>query len=149
MIITFCGHSDYLYTSEDKEKLKKILLEKISENPLCKFYLGGYGNFDDLCLLTLKELQKDFPNIELIFITPYISPNYSKLKYAKKNYDTILFPSLEKTPLRFSILQRNKWMIDNADFVVAFVIYPFGGAAKTLEYAIKKNVLFLNIAKTT
>ena len=46
MIITFCGHSNCLFSEEVKEQLKNILVSKIIKNPTCKFYLGGYGNFD-------------------------------------------------------------------------------------------------------
>ena len=79
MIITFCGHSNCLFNNDVKEQLKNILLDEIIKNPTCKFYLGGYGDFDGLCLRTLKDLKADFPEIELIFITPYIDKNYSKL----------------------------------------------------------------------
>lgn len=30
-------------------------------------------------------------------------------------------------------------MVDSADIIVAYVKYPFGGAAKTLEYAQRKR----------
>ena len=31
--------------------------------------------------------------------------------------------------------ERNEWMVDSADVVVAYVTHEWGGAAKTLEYA--------------
>lgn len=37
-------------------------------------------------------------------------------------------------------------MIDNADFVIAYVKYSIGGAFKTLEYAKTQKVLYCNIA---
>ena len=79
MIITFCGHSNCLFSDEEKEKLKQLLIKEIRKNPTCKFYLGGYGDFDGLCLRTLKDLKADFPEIELIFITPYLDKNYCKI----------------------------------------------------------------------
>ena len=72
MIITFCGHSNCLFNDDIKEQLKTILGNEIIKNPTCKFYLGGYGDFDGLCLHTLKNLKANFPEIELIFITPYL-----------------------------------------------------------------------------
>lgn len=68
MIITFFGHSNCLFNDDIKKQLKNILLDEIIKNPTCKFYLGGYGDFDGLCLRTLKDLKADFPEIELIFI---------------------------------------------------------------------------------
>ncbi len=147
MIITFCGHSQAIFTDEEKSVLRNILVDEINKNPTCKFYLGGYGDFDGLCLRTLKELKNDFPEIELIFITPYLDKNYSKLEFAKYHYDDIIFPPLESVPRKFAILKRNEWMVEQADLVIAYVKYSWGGAAKALEYAKRKKKRIINIAK--
>ena len=147
MIITFCGHSNCLFSDEEKEKLKQLLIKEIRKNPTCKFYLGGYGDFDSLCLLTLRELKTDFPDIELLFITPYLDKNYSKLEFAKYHYDDVIFPPLESVPRKFAILKRNEWMVDSADLVIAYVKYSWGGAAKTLKYAKRKKKLIINVAE--
>ena len=147
MTITFCGHSNFSFDNTVKEKLRNLLLQEIRKNPACKFYLGGYGDFDSLCLNILKEIKADFPNIELLFITPYLDDNYSKLETAKLYYDGIIYPPLENVPRRFCILKRNEWMVNEADFLIAFVKYSWGGAAKTLEYAKRKKVEFFNLAE--
>ena len=146
MIITFCGHSNCLFSDEEKEKLKQLLIKEIRKNPTCKFYLGGYGDFDSLCLQTLRELKTDFPNIELLFITPYLDKNYSKLQLAKYYYDDVIFPPIENVPRKFAILKRNEWMVDSADLVIAYVKYSWGGASKTLEYAKRKKKPIINLA---
>lgn len=124
-----------------------ILIDEINKNPTCKFYLGGYGDFDGLCLRMLKDLKTDFPEIELIFITPYLDKNYSKLEFAKNHYDGVIFPPLESVPRKFAILKRNEWMVEQADLVIAYVKYSWGGAAKTLEYSKRKKKRIINIAK--
>ena len=146
MVITFCGHSNCLFNNDVKEQLKNILLYEIIKNPTCKFYLGGYGDFDSLCLRTLRELKKDFPEIELLFITPYLDKNYSKLELAKSYYDDVIFPPIESAPRKFAILKRNEWMVDSADLVIAYVKYSWGGAAKTLEHAKRKKKQIKNLA---
>ena len=146
MTITFCGHSNCLFSDEEKGKLKQLLIREIRKNPTCKFYLGGYGDFDSLCLRTLRKLKTDFPDIELLFITPYLDNNYSKLQLAKYYYDDIIFPPIENVPRKFAILKRNEWMIDSADLVIAYVKYSWGGATKTLEYAKRKKVPIINIS---
>ena len=146
MTITFCGHSNFSFDNTVKEKLGELLLQKIRKNHACKFYLGGYGDFDSLCLSILKELKVQFPNIELLFITPYLDDNYSKLETAKLYYDGIIYPPLENVPRRFCISKRNEWMVNEADLVIAFVKYSWGGAAKTLEYVKRKKVNFFNLA---
>ena len=147
MIITFCGHSQVIFTDEEKSLLRNILVDEINKNPISKFYLGGYGDFDGLCLRTLKDLKNDFPDIELIFITPYLDKNYSKLELAKYYYDDVIFPPIESVPRKFAILKRNEWMVEEADLVIAYVMYSWGGAAKTLEYAKRKKKRIINIAK--
>ena len=146
MIITFCGHSNCLFIDEEKEKLKQLLTKEIRKNPTCKFYLGGYGDFDSLCLRTLRELKTDFPNIELLFITPYLDKNYSKLELAKYYYDDVIFPPIENVPRKFAILKRNEWMVDSADLVISYVKYSWGGAVKTVEYAKRKKKQIINLA---
>ena len=147
MIITFFGHSNCLFNDDIKKQLKNILLDEIIKNPTSKFYLGGYGDFDGLCLRTLRELKHDFPTIEILFITPYLDKNYSKLELAKYYYDNVIFPPIESVPRKFAILKRNEWMVEQADLVIAYVKYSWGGAAKALEYAKRKKKRIINIAK--
>ena len=148
MIITFCGHSNCLFNDDIKKQLKNILVGEIIKNPTCKFYLGGYGDFDSLCLQTLRELKKEFQDIELIFITHYLDKSYSKLEFAKYHYDDVIFPPLESVPRKFAILKRNERMIEEADLVIAYVTYSWGGATKTLEYAKRKKKTIINLAST-
>lgn len=147
MIITFFWHSNCLFNDDIKKQLKNILLDEIIKNPTCKFYLGGYGDFDGLCLKTLRELKHDFPTIEILFITPYLDKNYSKLELAKYYYDDVIFPPIESVPRKFAILKRNEWMVEQADLVIAYVKYSWGGAANALEYAKRKKKRIINIAK--
>ena len=147
MIITFFGHSNCLFNDDIKKQLKNILLDEIIKNPTSKFYLGGYGDFDGLCLRTLRKLKHDFPTIEILFITPYLDKNYSKLELAKYYYDDVIFPPIESVPRKFAILKRNEWMVNEAGLVIAYVMYSWGGAAKALEYAKRKKKRIINIAK--
>ena len=146
MIITFCGHSNFSFSDTTKNELKNLLIENIRKNPTCKFYLGGYGDFDRLCLSVLRELKKEFSNIELLFITPYLDKNYSKLEFAKDYYDAIIFPPIENVPRKFAILKRNEWMVNSADLVIAYVTYSWGGAANTLAYPQRKSVPISNLS---
>lgn len=92
------------------------------------------------------ELKHDFPTIEILFITPYLDKNYSKLELAKYYYDNVIFPPIESVPRKFAILKRNEWMVNSADLVIAYVTYSWGGAAKTLAYAKRKNVPIYNLS---
>ena len=45
------------------------------------------------------------PNAKIIFVTPYLNKWLDERKdYTEKEYDEILYPELEQTPLKFAIL---------------------------------------------
>ena len=147
LIITFCGHGNINIDQNVADKIKDFLIEKIKQYPNAKFYLGGYGGFDSLVFSILRKLKKDFPNIELVFISPYLDSSYSKLQIANEIYDSTLYPPLETVPKKFAILKRNEWMVDSCDLLIAYVKYSWGGARKTLDYAIRKKKPYINFAE--
>lgn len=147
MIITFCGHGNINIGQSVADKIKDFLIEKVKQYTNAKFYLGGYGGFDSLAFSILRKLKRDFQNIELIFISPYLDSSYSKLQIANEIYDGTLYPPLETVPKRFAILKRNEWMVDNCDLLIAYVKYSWGGARKTLDYAIRKKKPYINFAE--
>lgn len=63
----------------------------------------------------------------------------------KKSTMLILNPShsflIVTIPAKFRILKCNQYMIDYSDFLITYVDHSFGGAAKTLEYAKKKEFI--------
>jgi len=139
LIITFCGHS-ILYNSDIiKDRLTREL-RSLSEQGTYKFYLGGYGDFDLLAANVLHELKSEYPELESILILPYPDrPVEASL------YDGTIYPPLEKVPRRYAISRRNRWMVEMADMVIACVDHDWGGAAKTLEYAVKKGLRIINL----
>ena len=79
--------------------------------------------------------------------SPYLDKSYSKLELAKYYYDDVIFPPIENIPRKFAISKRNEWMVNEADLVIAFVTYSWGGAAKTLEYSKRKKKRIINLAE--
>lgn len=139
MIITFCGHSKLYNSDIIKERLIREL-RSILVQGTHKFYLGGYGDFDLLAANVLHELKPEYPELESILILPYPDrPVEASL------YDGTIYPPLENVPKRYAISHRNKWMVDQADMVIAYVDHDWGGAAKTLEYAVKKGLRIINL----
>ena len=140
MIVTFCGHSN-LFDSDGSisAKLVEVLAQLIAEGA-DQFYLGGYGAFDSLAAKTVKELQKEHPQIHSTLVLPYLNRDYNETLY-----DDTTFPPLEKVPRRYAISRRNEWMVDQADVIVASVDHGWGGAAKTLEYAQRKKKRIINL----
>lgn len=147
MVISFFGHRKTDNRNEIQNKFISVIKHKITNEPLI-FLCGGYGEFDNLCAKTIKEMKKNFKNIKSIYVTPYIGTKCEKrLKDIKDSelYDEIIYPPLEKTPYRFAINKRNEYMIDNSDFIIFYVQYTWGGAYATMCYAKRKNKNFINL----
>lgn len=142
MIITFCGHSDFIWTKEYEEKIFE-LFDKIIGNSAAELYFGGYGGFDSFVFECGRKYKQTHPCITLVFITPYILNNTEKVSV----YDSVIYPSLENVPPRYAISRRNQWMAEKADFVIAYVTHSWGGAYQTYKHAMRKCKRIFNIAK--
>ena len=147
MIVTFCGHSRMKKSEKLKQQILSVLQEKIG-NCSAKMYLGGYGDFDQLAYDCCKEYKLEHPNISLVFVSPYLTLAYQKnrLQHEKTSYDEILYFGMEEKPLRYAIYYRNRYMVEKADVVIAFVLHSWGGAYATYQYAKKKGKEIFNLA---
>ena len=147
MIITFCGHSDYVPSVGDEEKILSVLSEKIGERD-AELFLGGYGAFDAFARRCGREYQKTHPNVKLIFVTPYLPKNNATRKDRQADrYDAIVYPPLENVPSRYAILRRNEWMVERADLVIAYIRHEWGGAYTTYRHALKKQKEIYHLAE--
>ena len=139
MIITFCGHSKLSDHDIIQDQLTQELRSRLEQGSH-KFYLGGYGAFDLLAAKVLHKLKAEYPELESILVLPYLDRQMDA-----SLYDGTIYPPLENVPKRFAISRRNKWMIEKADILIACVNHDWGGASKTLEYAVKKGLHIINL----
>ena len=148
MIVTFCGHARFSKSEKYEQQILAFLEEKIGDQP-ADMYLGDYGSFDSFAYDCCKKYKETHPYISLVFITPYLTIDYQKnyLDYKKTRYDSILYPEIEGKPKRYAITYRNKYMVEVADYVVAYVSLDWGGAYKTYKYAQRKGKKIFNLAK--
>ena len=147
-IITFCGHASFKKTQEYEEKLTLILEKEVGDSA-ADMYLGGYGDFDEFAYECCKKYKRNHNNISLVFVTPYITESYQRnyLSLCTEKYDCILYPEIESKPLKFAITYRNRYMVEKADFVIAFVNHAWGGAYETYRYAKRIGKATINIGK--
>ena len=143
MIVTFCGHREIAQTTEVEEWLQTVIRGLI-EQGATTFYLGGYGAFDGLAASVLRKEKKNHPWIERILVLAYLNGRQDAV-----GYDGSVYPELEKIPRRFAILHRNRWMVQSADVVVAYVLHDWGGAATTLRYAKQKRKRIISYSEGT
>ncbi len=147
MKIAFCGHSKYTKNLTDEKMILKML-ETIVNDDYCEFFLGEYGGFDRFAYDCAKKFKENHPKVKLIFITPYISVKHQIKydEYQKERFDLIIYPSLEKVPLRYAISHRNRWIIEQADVIISFITHKNGGAYTMYRLAKRKNKKVYNIA---
>ena len=142
MIVTFCGHSQ-ISQSEEVEKWLYAITQNLIEQGATTFYLGGYGDFDSLVASVLRAQKKRYPQIELILVLAYLNTGRNT-----SGYDSTVYPPLETVPRRFAISHRNRWMVESANVVVAYVLHDWGGAATTLRCAKqKKQIIFHTVTR--
>lgn len=142
MLVTFCGHSELSERAAVREWLDHVL-EKLISDGADTFYLGGYGAFDSLAAAVLREYKANGKAIKTALVLPYLNSNIDAT-----GYDYTVYPPIETVPLRFAISKRNEWMIQESDIVVAYVTHGWGGAAKTLEYARRKEKRIIQFAES-
>ena len=148
MIISFAGHCVVFSKSNIKEIVKHQIRHNIVDSQHIVCYLGGYGDFDEICAQVCRELKQEYADIELVYVTPYIDLcNQSKIKEMQTHglYDTFIYPHIENVPPRFAILKRNEWMITNSDILIAYVEHNYGGAYKSLQIAKRNKKKTINI----
>lgn len=144
MTVTFCGHSHVSDAGELNEWLDKVLDQLVAEGA-DRFYLGGYGDFDRMAAEAVKAKKAEKPDIEMALVTAYLGRHADG-----EAYDYMIYPTLKDVTQRSAIPQRNEWMVDSADVVVAYVTHEWGGAAKTLEYTRrcgKRVILYPELAE--
>lgn len=109
---------------------------------------GGYGGFDGFAYACCKKFEERHPNASLVFVTPYMTQEYQQkhLMELQMKFDEILYPPLEGKPLRFAISYRNQYMMEKADFVIAYVDHDWGGAYKAYRHAKRKGKIIFNLA---
>lgn len=147
MIVTFCGHSQFSKSKECEQKLLAFLENKVG-NCSAEMYLGGYGGFDNFAYDCCKQYKRTHTGVSLVFVTPYLTVEYQKnyLEFQKSRYDYIIYPEIENKPKRFAITYRNRYMVEKADLVIAYVSHKYGGAYDTYKYAKRKGKEIFNLA---
>jgi uncharacterized phage-like protein YoqJ len=137
---TFFGHRDC--QDEIKPKLRAVLADLIENHNVDMFYVGNQGQFDAIVHRVLKELKSEYPMVNYAVVLAYMPSE--KTEYDDYS-DTMLPEGIESAHPRYAISWRNNWMLQQSNYVVAYVTHPWGGAYKYAEKAKRqgKCMIFL------
>ncbi len=147
LIISFFGHADRYYFKEEGQKIL-TLLEQVVGNKPCYFYLGGYDIFDYFALKRCNKFISNHPNCKKYIVTPSTNPAFLvEHSSIVRLYDDLVFPAgLDNKAKKPETLERNKWVIENSDFIIFYVDHPYGIAYKSFRFAKKLKKNFANIS---
>lgn len=100
-----------------------------------------------IAVSAVRSLKQEFPAISLSLVIPYLTQEINEYREEYyKNYDSIIMADIpESTPRNLKIIKANQFMVDNSDYLVCYVNTSWGGAVKTMEYGLKKNVRVINL----
>ncbi len=141
MTVTFFGHKDT--PKEIEPTLRTTLVDLIKNHGATEFYVGNNGNFDTMVRRQLENLSQTYPityNIVLAYI-PTKKSEYDSFT------NTLLPEGIETVPKRFAISYRNKWMVEQSDTVVSYVIRTYGGAAQFKEMAERQGKTVIELGE--
>lgn len=138
----FIGHR------EADERLLPTLVKTIERLVISEgvtiFFVGGYGGFDRIAVTAVKQLKQRHPKIILMLVLPYHPAEHPiEMPYG---FDGTYYPEgMETVPRKFAIVQANKCMVDNVDWLVAYVRHGASNSRKILEYAQRQGLPCINI----
>lgn len=128
----FIGHREV--DERLRPSLTDVIRRLVMEESVRYFYVGGYGGFDRIAGMAVKEVKKQYPTITLHLVLPYHPAERSV--ETPPGYDGTYYPEgLEGVPRQYAIVRANKILVDTCDWLVAYVRHGASNSRKILEYA--------------
>ncbi len=159
--VCFTGYRpEKLDFTENDEKYRalvgnlKIVVRRLFTLGYTNYISGMARGFDMWAAEAVCTLKKENDSVKLSCAIPFPSQAKSWTDEEKTRYNDILDFSDEKivispTYTRDSFHKRNRYMVDNSDVVVCLYDGTSGGTAYTVNYALKKGKVVIQIhAKT-
>lgn len=141
----FFGHKDA--DSSISPRLREAITKLMLEQGVTDFLVGNNGKFDYIVYKTLKDIKQEYPDITYSVVLAYLPGEKTEYENYYAEEETLLPDGIEVGPARFAIDRRNKWMVEQADYVITHVTHSWGGAAKFKELSEKKGKTVINIER--
>ena len=149
MSINCCGfgHSN-LFCNITKELNEKVA-DLIEHSGVSVFLTGGMGDFDSAFSSAVRSAKHNHDEVKLILVKPYFSNELNTNKdYYESFYDDVIVPEeLAGVHYKSAIQKRNRWMVDQSDFVLSGIYRDFGGAYQTIHYARRTGKTIIDLIK--
>lgn len=129
---------------------EKIL--KLRDLGVTRFFTGGGLGFDTLAAQVVLRVRDAHPDISLVLVLPCRDQAAKWPAAAVATYEHIKTLAAEiiytaETTSRGHILKRNRYMVDESDYVLTHLSKTSGRTAQTIRYAEKTDHVVINVAK--
>ena len=135
-VCTFFGHRNC--PDGLKHRLRAVIIDLITNRGIDMFYVGRQGGFDRLVRSVLREITQEYPQMRYAVVLAYMPSEHPVLGDTS---DTMLPEGIELVHPRYAISWRNNWMLQQSDFVIAYVAHSWGGAAQYVQKAIMGDII--------
>ena len=143
-VCTFFGHREC--SDSIKTKLREVLIDLITNHNVDMFYVGNQGRFDAIVRSVLREVKKEYPQINYAVVLAYMPGKHTEYDDYS---DTMLPEGIESVHPRYAISWRNNWMLRQSDYVVTYITHSWGGAAKYAARAKCQGKCIYSLGETT
>ncbi len=149
----FTGHRD-IDVSEYEALTKRLFLtiDRLYREGVTTYYCGGALGFDTVAAVTVLNMKVQYPGLKLVMAIP--CPGQSRLwsESDRVLYESILRRADEVVTVspfyvRGCMQIRNRYMVDRADTLIAYVKRDSGGSAYTKRYALKKGLTIIDVTE--
>ena len=131
---TFFGHRDC--PDAIKSRLREVLIDLIENRSVNMFYVGNQGQFDAIVRSELRDLQREYPQINYAVVLAYMPGKQTEYDDYS---DTMLPEGIVSVHPRYAISWRNYWMLKQSVYVVTYITHSWGGAARFAHKAKKES----------
>lgn len=152
-ICCFSGHRQI--QPEEYARISDMLYSSIREKVnagVRVFCAGGALGFDMLAETIVLQLKHIFPEIKLRLVLPckmqaksWTAEQKARYERIKEESDEVIYVSEEY--FRGCMHKRNRELVDMSDSLICYLKQKNGGTAYTVEYAKKKGLRIINLAK--
>lgn len=132
----FIGHREV--SEEIYPALYAAVEQHILEYGVTEFIVGHYGGFDRLAASAVKEAKRFYPEVKLILLLPY-HPAERPIPTPDGFDGTFYPPGMESVPRKIAIVRANRYVVDQIDYLIAYVWQSTSNAKKLVEYAWKRK----------
>lgn len=109
-----------------KAQIREQAVNLIENEDVDTFLVGEKGGFEIDAYDVVLELQKEYPHIRIIFVISNITDLHemggdSSYVAQRRGFDDFIYPpKCELGYKRLGIVYRNRYIIENTDFIIAY-----------------------------